>query len=131
MSDRGIINNRKASVTFTVEIDGVRRDIVIKPGANRLSAAQYAALQNHPLFRKMFEPIDAVERMSVPDKNNPGEMVEQVTRKRLPPKFREESLGNIDPAEVKDHTGGEKSVSSAGESSSADGTGGKVTPKGR
>src|SRR5690606_36074958 len=64
MSDRGIINNRKASVTFTVEIDGVRRDSVIKPGANRLSAAQYAALQNHPLFRKMFEPIDAVERMS-------------------------------------------------------------------
>lgn len=106
MADRGVVNNRKGSVTFTVEMDGGRRDIVLKPGANRLTGAQYDALSKNKVFRDMFKHTDAVERMTVPDAKNPGEMTVQETKKRLPPKFRSEDPGNLDAAETKDHTGG-------------------------
>lgn len=112
MSDKGVINTRKASVTFTVEYNGRNRDIVLKPGANRLSEEQYAALRKNPLFVSMFRHQEKVERVTVPDAKNPGEMTVKETRRKEPPKFREEDPGNMD--DVKDHTKGEGAQASSG-----------------
>lgn len=116
MADKGIVNNRKAPVTFTVMMGDPpeARNIVIRPGANRLSEAQHKALRgpddpkqqtaSNKLFRAMFKAEDTVERMAVPDPEKPGEMKEQVTKKRLPPKMREEAIESLDEATMKDHT---------------------------
>lgn len=104
MSDKGIINHRKGSVTFTVEIDGQKKTIVLKPGANRLSAEQYAALKQHRLFNAMFRPTTDSEVVHVPDPARPGETkVEQISKKRTP-KFQEAPIDHIDENEIKSAT---------------------------
>lgn len=100
MADKGVINHRKASVTFTVEMDGKQRDIVLKPGANRLSAAQRDALGKNKIFRALFKVSEAVEVTAIPDPENPGEMKRQTIKKKLPPKFREASPDELDATEA-------------------------------
>lgn len=112
MADKGVINSRKASVTFTVEINGSKRDIVLKPGANRLTEEQYGALRKNPVFRAMFSHRERVERVTVPDAKNPGEMTVKETRRKEAPKFREEDPGNMD--DVKDHTKGDGATAPGG-----------------
>lgn len=76
MADKGVINHRKGSITFTVEypsaVEGGKpelRDIVLEPGRNRLSERQYAALQRNAFFQNFLKETVREESETTQDEH--------------------------------------------------------------